>query len=48
MKKLISLTLAVCVLLGCLLPMASAAEKEPMGRCAGGRDEAQPGEVTAC
>ena len=30
MKKLISLTLAVCVLLGCLLPMAAAAEKEPI------------------
>ena len=30
MKKLISLTLAVCVLLGCLLPLASAAA-EPEG-----------------
>ena len=30
MKKLLSLTLILCVLLGCLLPTASAAEKEPI------------------
>ncbi|MBQ6065987.1 MAG: hypothetical protein IJK89_04120 [Clostridia bacterium] len=31
MKKLISLSLAVCVLLGCLLPLASAAQTEAQG-----------------